>query len=186
MNRDDDQNWLDALAGREVGDSPTRREATALRAALLAAAHSVEALPLAGVNPHRERALLDAAAREGLLPRRAVRARWPWAMAAALVLALGLGVSLRWLGGPETIVLRGDDEGIVQIVAADPEALKQSLLRELRAAGVAATGYEALNVHGIDAELPLPLSDALRRVLAAHDIPEPADGALRIEIRSRE
>ena len=67
---------------------------------------------------------------------------------------------------------------------ADPAALKQTLLRELRAAGAEATGYEALDVQGIDAELPLPLSEAIRQVLRAHDIPEPDDGVLRIEIRS--
>jgi hypothetical protein len=82
--------------------------------------------------------------------------------------------------------VRGGEDGVVRLTATHPAALKQRILQELRAAGVEATGYEALNVHGIDADLPLPLTDAVRGVLRAHDIEEPADGALRIEIRSRE
>jgi hypothetical protein len=54
----------------------------------------------------------------------------------------------------------------------------------LRAAGVEATGYEALGVHGIDADLPRPITSETRRVLQQFSLPEPADGVLRIEIRT--
>jgi hypothetical protein len=87
---------------------------------------------------------------------------------------------------PPTTVVRGDDDGVVHITATNPAELKRRILDELRAAGVDATGYEALNVHGIDADLPTPLPPQVGRVLDTHDIPVPADGVLRIEIRSPE
>lgn len=192
-DNDDDLRWLDALAGRAEVESATGREAFALRQALLADERgsqdsgftSAAAEPL---NPRREAGLLDLAAREGLLPTRPSRVySWQWALAACLVLALGLGAGLQWMQYPVgQSVVRGGEDGVVRMTSTHPAALKQRILHELRAAEVEATGYEALNVHGIDADLPLPLTDAVRDVLRAHDIPEPADGALRIEIRSGE
>jgi hypothetical protein len=184
---DDDMHWADALAGREIPDSATRREAEVLRAALRTTA-AAAADVLATADPAREAALLALAAQQGLLPARLAIGRrdWQWAIAATVLLVMGAGISLQWLReAPAVVVERGDRDGIVRITAAQPAALKQQLLRELRAVGVAATGYEALDVHGIDADLPLPLSEAVRQVLGAHQIPEPADGVLRIEIRSR-
>lgn len=181
---DDDQNWIDALAGRETADSPTRREAEALREALRA--NAAPAAVSIGADPDRERALLARAVRAGLLPARPLRPRWPLALAAGVVLALGLGFAMHRLQISGNLIERGAEDGVVRLTAANPAALKQTILRELHAAGVSATGYEALNVHGIDADLVLPLSEPVREVLRAHGIAEPADGALRIEIRGNE
>lgn len=195
MNENDDDTWLDALAGRTPAETPTTREAALLRSALR---ENVAPRALADIRPAlpdlgRERALIERAVRDGLLdevsgassPRaKAPRSRTWLSIAAGLVLAVGAITLLQIQSPVAPEVVRGGEDGVVRLTAADPRALKQRLLSELRAAGVDATGYEALGVQGIDADLPLPLSDAVKRVLAAHHIAEPKDGALRVEIRS--
>jgi hypothetical protein len=66
--------------------------------------------------------------------------------------------------------------------AADPVALKQQLVDELRAAGVDAIGYDRLGLSGVDAKLPTPVPDAVRATLAKYAVGVPADGVVRIEI----
>ena len=187
MNQDDDQRWLDALAGREGEPSASTREARALRAALRADAPArvLEATR----SPVREDALIARAVREGVLdaPKRAFRPRTHWhlplAASVVLVFAAGLYVKLQPTASP---VVRGDEDGIVRLQAKDAASLKRAILLDLREAGVSATGYETLGVHGIDADLPMPLSAEVQRVLARHHIAEPPDGVLRLEIRSTE
>lgn len=182
---DDDRAWADALAGRATGTSPTRREAEVLRAAL----NGAPALPAAVAGDkldaaRREARLVRRAVDEGLIspPRRAPR--WQLPLAASVLLVVAAGIVFQQQRTADTRdVLRGAEAGIVRLTAADPARLERDLLTELRAAGIDATGYEALGVHGIDADLPLPLAPAVRRVLDAHGIPAPADGVLRIEIR---
>ncbi|MEJ0087981.1 MAG: hypothetical protein WDO72_20120 [Pseudomonadota bacterium] len=188
--KDDDAKWLDALAGRATDLSATRREAEALRAALSGARKAPE-MPandeLAAAR--REAQLVQRAVDEGLIertPRRGLP-RWQLPLAASVLLVVAAGVVLqiqRPVATPE--VLRGDEAGIVRLTAPDPARLERDLLAELRAARIEATGYEALDVHGIDADLPLPLPAAVKQVLDAHGIPAPADGVLRIEIRRPE
>jgi hypothetical protein len=186
MNQADDRDWLEALAGRETADSATRREARVLRAALRSA--DPAAVTAEPPNLAREAQLIARAVEEKLIaptpPLR--RSRWLLPIAAGVLLTFSAGILLQFQqqsSQPE--VVRGDD-AVVRIAADDPAALKQRILRELRAAGIDATGYEALGAYGIDAELPRPLSEAAKRVLETHHIPEPADGVLRVEIRSRE
>lgn len=186
MNIDDDQIWFDALAGREPTSSATAREAHALRAALRSAHTSADNVRALRDVP-REEALIARAVKEGVIraapPRR--RLSWQLPLAASLLIVVAAGIVLE-LRAPLDTIMRGDENGIVRLQAADSAALKRQILAELRSAGVNATGYEALGVHGIDADLSLPLSPDVQRVLAAHEIPEPADGVLRIEIRSSE
>ena len=66
--------------------------------------------------------------------------------------------------------------------AADPAALKQQLVDELRAAGVEAIGYDRLGLSGVDAKLPTPVPEAVRATLAKYAIGVPADGVVRVEI----
>ena len=66
--------------------------------------------------------------------------------------------------------------------AADPAALKQQLVDELRAAGVDAIGYDRLGLSGVDARVPMPVPDAARATLEKYAIAVPADGVVRIEI----
>lgn len=182
----DDDDWLHALAGRDTTQSATRREALTLRGALLAAGGVEKVVRFVPRDARREQALLERAAREGVIEHVPRRVRL-LPIAAGLALALTAGLLVRWqTTAPDFEIVRGVDVGVVRLQADDPAALKVRLLDALRAAGVEATGYEALGVHGIDADLPRPLTPPARRVLAEFGIPEPADGVLRIEIRSRE
>ena len=190
---DDDALWLEALAGRSTDQTATAREAIALRGALRdvvaprAAADIRAALP----DLSRETALIERATREGVIgriapaipPSQPASRRW-LPLAASVVLVIGAVTWMQMTRQPSQDVIRGDANGVVHLTAADPRAFKQRLLAELRAAGAEATGYEALGVQGIDADLPVPLTDDLKRVLTQNHIPEPADGALRIEIRT--
>ena len=66
--------------------------------------------------------------------------------------------------------------------AADPSALKQLLVDELRANGVDAIGYDRLGLSGVDAKLPQPVPAAVRATLDKYGIGVPADGIVRVEI----
>lgn len=187
MAGDDDDLWLDVLAGRKPPGSsePAAREAAQFREAMLrkSAADLVDAPDR---SARREAALLARAEREGLIVRKHSRLRerlgfapgWAFAAVASLAVALGFIIDR----APPTIVERGDDAGIVRIEAADPVALKTTLLQELNNVGVAATGYERLGVQGIDAQLPQPVPDNVRTVLERHHVEVPGDGVLTIEI----
>jgi hypothetical protein len=188
VTSDDDQRWLEALAGRGATDSPAAREAASLRGGMqhLGSARVAPAVP--AQDRAREVMLIARARAEGLLsePRRPQR-RWSWqwnagfAAAALATVAIAVGLYLGASLEPE-IVVRGTPDGIVRITAPDPAGLKQQLIEDLRAAGVNATGYELLGRQGVDADLPQPLTEAVRRVLDQHGIPPPADGVLRVEI----
>jgi hypothetical protein len=189
-SKDDDAKWVDALAGRATDISATRREAEALRAAL----HGAKAAPEVPANDElsaarREAQLVKRAVNEGLIerpPRRGL-ARWQLALAASVMVVVAAGIVFQsQQSGLAPDVLRGEEAGVVRLTAADPARFERDLLAELRAAGVEATGYEALDVHGIDADLALPLSPAVKQILDAHGIPVPANGTLRIEIRRPE
>jgi hypothetical protein len=195
MSEKDDLNWLDSLAGRDADASPEARE---LRAAILARANAAEPV-VPAQDAEREADLIARARREGLLVdasklagnpfarRSSFRATFRnagsrgWAAAALAIGVLALGWHLRPADAPQE-VLRGSPDGVAHLEAADPRALKQQIINELRAAGVDATGYEQLGVNGIDADLPQPLPDGARRVLEQHGIPVPRDGVLRVEI----
>jgi hypothetical protein len=182
-DHDDDQ-WLDGLAGRGDAASPARREALALRQALRASEPSTEKMiRLWPRDAHREQRLLERALREGLIDRVPRRApRWALPLAAGVVLVFGAAITWQSQRPAPVDILRGE-ESVVRLEAADPAELKQRILTALRAAGVEATGYEALGVHGIDADLPRPITSDTRRVLQQFSLPEPADGVLRVEIR---
>lgn len=187
MSDTDDHEWLDALAGRAPATTAARREASALRDALRTAAAPETTTRLNPRDARRERQLLERAAREGVLPRATARKPRFLPIAAGLLLALTAGMLIRLQSrAPEFEVMRGTESGVVRIEAADPAALKARIRAALQSAGVETTGYEALGVQGIDADLPRPLTPEVRRVLAVFDIPEPADGVLRIEIRKSE
>lgn len=196
MSTDPDKDWLDALAGRAAGGaSPAHAEGQLLRTmvrahlAHQAAADRATAFTVATPDPMRERALVERARREGLVPavpaQRPTRMNLGWRpmLAAAAIAMVAVGIVWQTVMRPETVVVRGDEDAPVQLRAPDPAALKRQIIDDLRAAGVAPTGYEALDVQGIDADLPQPLTPDAQRVLAKYGIPAPADGVLRIEIR---
>ncbi len=185
--RDKDSAWLDALAGRTDAHTPATREGAALREAIVRAETATQAVDVAAEDSLRESQLLARARREGLLgaPERRSWLTWPggFAVAALAGVAVVVGLYLQTPEPPE--VVRSAPDGIVRIEADDPVELKHQIIDDLRAAGVDATGYELLGRQGIDADLPRPLPDAVRRVLEKYRIAEPADGVLRVEITAR-
>lgn len=190
---DEDQDWLEALAGRSPAGplGAPAREAQRLRAAIQRNVQ-VPDVPVAGRDPRREAELLERARREGLidptqLTRRRRRLMRPagvagWMALAASLAGVAVALALLLHGGPQKEHFRGTPESVVRIEAADPTALKMQILDELRAAGVSATGYEALGVEGIDADLPQPVPPRVREVLARHHLTAPEGRELRIEI----
>jgi hypothetical protein len=167
MSDTDDREWLDSLAG-QIARARTPPEGTETPRD-----PTVDAAALEG-NPFD---------RKGPTWRTAMRATGTrgWAAAALAVGVLLLG----WHLSPKTStseMARASLDGIVRLKAADPKALRQQLVAELGEVGVQANGYAQLGIDGVDADLPLPVSADVQRVLASHQIPAPADGALRIEI----
>lgn len=192
---DEDQDWLEALAGR----NPTGQHRAAIREG-----ERLRELIQRNVQPpdvtvpeqdaEREAQLLERARREGLinpaaLTRRARRHVRPAAIGGWLGLAAGLAgiavaLTLFLRSAPPTEQVRGAREPVIHIEANDPAALKMQILDELRAAGVRATGYEQLGVEGIDANLPKPVPPRVQEVLTRHRLSVPESGVLRIEIAS--
>lgn len=194
MSSGDEHDWLEALAGRGGTDTPgaAAAEGRFLRRALLAArersartsaAESGDAV--ARIDPAREQALIERAVREGLIGRPRRAAGWRPLLAAAALAALSFGIAWTLWAPGDVDVVRSAPDGTVRLEARDPPGLQRRILAELRAAGVEASAYEALDAQGIDADLPQPLPPAVARVLAVHGIPAPADGVLRIEIREQ-
>jgi hypothetical protein len=170
MSDKDDRDWLETLAG----------QISQARPADLTRGQSddpvVDPAALEG-NPFERKATW----------RTAVRATGTrgWAAAALAVAALALGMHL----APRTTTnetVRTSPDGVVRLADANPRALRQRIVGELRAAGVQANGYAQLGINGIDADLSLPVSSDVQRVLMSHRIPAPTDGALRLEISAAE
>jgi hypothetical protein len=192
MTQDEDRIWLEALAGRAAGagDPATLCEAERLRACLLARRAEAD-LDLAAIDPRREDELVARARRVGLLPRRraglwtfgAVGWRAGFAVASLAVVTVAIGLVL--LPGRRPEAVRGPAEGVLRLEAPDPVRLQREIVDGLREAGVEVSGYELLGRRGVDAELPRPVPPAIRRLLARHGIPVPADGVLRVEIAPR-
>jgi hypothetical protein len=190
---DGDDRWFEALAGEgktaTPGDPST--EGAALRAAILARTVR-DAGEVPETDPRREAELIARARATGLLPAAApaAPARTPhrtvrWLALAAALACIAIGIALQMRPGTPTVVLRGDAGGLIRIRASDPLRLKQDLLRELNAVGVHATGYENLGRQGIDADLPEPLPEAVRKVLQQHAIPLPSGNVLQLEIEAQ-
>ena len=189
---DEDQDWVDALAGRapEGASRGAIREGLRLRELIQRNVHAPN-VSVPERDATREAQLLERARREGLIDpsqltqrrRRPMRPSAIGGLALAASLAC-IAVALTFLlhGTPQTQHLRGAHEDVVRIEAADPTALKMQILQELRAAGVTATGYEQLGVEGIDADLPEPVPPRVREVLTRHHVSVPSDGVLKIEI----
>lgn len=192
---DDDQDWLDALAGRDRPDADpaTRREAALLRQALRR-----EATGPVPELPDGAEALLARARAEGLVRRRwcaACAARWsawreqllrPGPLAgAALALVLLAFVALPLLVPPpaeEEPVLRAGEDGLVLLQDEQPAARRDRIADALAAAGAEVRRYERLGRSGLDAQWRSPTPPALSQALRGQGLAVPADGVLRVEV----
>jgi hypothetical protein len=196
--RNDDDAWLDALAGRieavagEGAQSSLVLEALALREFIHRQEFASEtAVP--PVDPARELELMARARREGLLVSQEPaagsrysqqRPRWRMAIpaAAVILIAAGIGFWQSSLKQPEYV--RGIDHGTTHIQARDPTAFRRQLTEELRTAGATVTGYERFGRLGMDVDLPKPLPKEIAEILERHHIPVPSDGVLVIEVEA--
>lgn len=190
---DDDQDWLDLMAGRAApdADARTRKEAAWLRAAMLS--YRVTA-PEGGPAPAddrvarlltraREAGVLPAAANDGDLPvARTLRGpRWPQALAAGLALCGLVLVFMpeRPASDPDAPVMRG--AAVQRLTSADPAPQRARLLQDLRAAHFDAQPYERLGRLGIDVALPVPLPAAQAAALQRLGLTPPDGPSLQIE-----
>lgn len=187
---DDDQHWLDLMAGRAApdADARTRKEAAWLRAAMLS--YRVSAPP-GGPADAEQRAgrLLTRARDAGLLasaandaaPRRPAP-RWRYAFAAG-VAACGLVlVFLPQSPGPDDadgITLRGAP--VQRVESADAQSRRQQMLGDLRAAGFDAQPFERLGRLGLDVSLPVPLPANQAVALTRLGLAPPPGPSLQIE-----
>lgn len=198
MSEKDNLDWLDELAGRKTNAPSEARELRPDVLARLAEARedSQAAIPAQGAG--RDAELIAPARAEGpfideselqdnpFARRSSLRATLRsagsrgWAAAALAIGVIALGWHLRPMAPEE--VYRDSPDGVVRLHSADPRALRKQIVDELRAVGVEAAGYEQLGIDGIDANLPPPVSDDVRRALEKHHIPVPKDGVLRVEI----
>ena len=184
MAEQDDQHWMALLAGRPAeADAATRKEAAAVRAALLAthdelvdAKHDVEA----GVQR-----LLFRLRREHLLderPRRAPAFYWGMALAASLFLAIGV-VTLQpdWLRFNDEAVYRGSAPQVLS--DAEPAQRAEAIKADLEAANIAVQLTVFGDIATLSADWPARPNAAQLAVLKKQQLKRPAGGQLRIEIR---
>lgn len=202
MNRTDDDDWLDGLAGRA---RPGARPATLAEAALLRrAARAWPPAVAAEPTPQDAAALQQAAVQAGLMRRRwcsACAARWQawqqrvaaagprgWALAASLAVAAMLS-PLAWREtAPPEPVTRGaapdNPESTRLRQHADPRAERDRLAAELEALGARVQRFDRLGRHGLSAEWPGPVPPAADERLRALGLARAADGSVQIEVEA--
>ncbi|MFG6440912.1 hypothetical protein [Roseateles sp. LKC17W] len=186
---DDDQHWLDLMAGRTApdADARTRREAAWLRAAVLS--YRVTAPPGAPADADaRVGRLLTRARDAGVLasaandapPRGKAGAWWRPALAACVALC---GVVLVFVpardGTDDGSALRGAP--VQRVETVDVVQRRQQLLRALQAAGFDAQPFERLGRLGIDVSLPVPLPARQAEALKRLGLAAPTGPSLQIE-----
>lgn len=186
---DDDERWLDGLAGRAAEGADAVREGTMLRAAMR------RWPPVAAPVPERDAAHLAGtiarARAAGLFASRtpSPRARWyalrpvRWVAAFATVAVVATLVVLR-PGPVDETTVRSAPDAVVLLRVADPDAERRRLVEALASRGVKASTYARFGRLGVDADLPSPLPDDLKALLARDRIPVPADGVLRVEFEA--
>jgi hypothetical protein len=188
----DDDAWIESLAGRPGGGSA----ATQAEAALLRAAMRRWPAPAPVATPAVE-TLVERARTEGLF---AARRRWcagcaerwrrwrdsPTHWAGAGVALASLAVA--WFVVEPLLVMPVDDgavqrarEGVQLRRVADPAAARERLAARLATAGVTVHRYERLGRYGIDADLPQRPPPAVAALLRDEGLAQAGDGSLRVE-----
>jgi hypothetical protein len=179
---DNDDDWLQALAGRTTRATSASAEGVRLRAALQRLPlEAIDAEPATSVS--REERLLAMARRVGLLPAAATRRRQStgWLALAASIAALSFAVLWWPRENTNTSVERGVATAIVTLTVPNAAVAQAALLGDLRRLGITARGYQMLGRFGVDADLPAPPAAELMAVLKGYGLVAPAGGALRVE-----
>lgn len=187
----DDQDWLDALAGKpESGsDSPAEREARLLRATIHAQQQSASAPP-DEVERGLEQ-LLFRLRQEGLLDK-AKKPRWHWPdgawMAIAATVVITVAISTLWPGmenglAPKDEIgqMRGGKAQIIH--ASDPDNQARQLRSELEKLGAHVETRQVGPVWVIKAQVPVRKMAEARLIAGQYGYRLPDDGMLRLEIR---
>jgi len=188
-NKDEDQDWLDALAGKPnaEGDPEVTRRAKALQQAIQrheAIYHSSEDDMEAGLQKLKFRLRsegLSSTDRRPGLNKRFVQ----FAVAASVVLTVGLMMRVYLHQEPmqiETEIMRGMGERQL-VLAADPEQRLKQLTTELDQLGIKyrvdrKEGKIVLNIQGVD-----PAKDAVASFLERNHIKPPVGMSLELDIR---
>lgn len=191
MAKDEDQAWLDRLAGRkgdELSDR-TRAEADAVRKAILDR-QAREAPATATETQAQLEKLLFRLRREKLLEASQPAARrWvfrsPLAAAAMLVIAVGVAFVARELIAPpqDPVEMRGI-EGPQTVRAADIEKTANEIATALTSAGATVREYPLGLARGIEATIPRDRRAAVLPAITPFGLKLPADDRLVIEVRS--
>ena len=189
-NKDEDQGWLDALAGKpgQNADPEVTRRATLLRqaiqhhdAALGANDFDVETgLQKLRFRLRRER--LSGDSKPAFFSTHFAK----YAMAASIVLTIGLTMRLYLHEQPiqnEAEIMRGGGERQI-VLAPDPEARLKQLAAELDSLGIKyqierKEGKVLLKAQGVD-----PLKEEVASFLERNHIKSPVKDSLELDIRS--
>lgn len=188
-NKDEDQVWLDALAGKPIadGDSEVTRRAKALRQAIHrhdAALHSGEFDAEAGL--HKLKFRLRREGLSGANKRTFFSNRFAqYAVAASIVLTVGLTMRLYLYEQPmqnEAEIMRGGGDRQL-VLAADPEQHLKQLTTELDRLGIKyqierKEGKILLKAQGVD-----PLKDDVANFLERNHIKPPVGMNVELDIR---
>jgi hypothetical protein len=188
---DDDQAWMDAMAGRRAAglDPRSEQEALALRKVALEKA-AAQALDASAVQAGEQR-LLARLAREGLLGRRERAAAAPWrlAFAAAAALVLGVGLMIQYSGLLTTGEATYDEppgyRGAPErrsVRAPDARAYAEALQREIAAGGGGARVYQRGQVYYVELSLAPGSPEPVRQALRKRNIADAREGIVLIEI----
>jgi len=206
----DDDGWLTGLAGRRIDEADATqveaaREGRLMREALMRWGPAVD--PLHAADPDHLARLLERARAAGLFDERVppvappspsgrVRAWWTaarspragarWAMAVVVVAVVATAYVLRpgHELAPDDETVRAAPDAVTLLRATDPEALRTEIVDALSRQGVRSSTYARFGRVGIDADVPVPVSNELKAVLARYRIPPPVDGVLRVEIEA--
>jgi hypothetical protein len=189
MPPDDDQDWLDALAGKpRPGAAPrTLLEARLLRAVLL---EQAQAEPESDAErQNRLERLLFRLRRQGLLdaPRWSQRAwRVPLAAAAALMLGIAVVQLVHWQdeAAPDAPAMRGEDS-VRRLVVDDAAQTATAIASALRAEGIDVREYPLGVARGLEVRVAPAQRAGAEAILAPYGIALAPDGRLAIEIANR-
>jgi len=167
---DEEQRWIEALAGRGgAGGDAARREAEALRAVLVDDRRE-PVLDGAGLESGLQR-LMFRLRRENLLGKGRPLASWlPLAMAASLVAAVGVAswVALDRPAEVEEFEFRGGN--VQQIAAAEPARTADAIAADLRALDITVVRRDGKTASFVEALVQNRADPRLAPALARHGL----------------